>query len=182
MQPSVTFDSKNEKYVLTLWREKVVVHEFKSFSVTINDTGDSVINGYSSVIIGIYDAETMDPKHMAQMDAPAIDGQFYCICAVPFQGEDLLIQLSKEEFDVLDPIMHDIDEERYEAQEYEFTRTTLKDMAKNPSEYGPGMRALAGLGCPVCGEALSGSVYRPHCSECTWDSDAAYREHPLDHE
>lgn len=32
--------------------------------------------------------------------------------------------------------------------------------------------ALRNSECPQCSSALAGSVYRPRCSECPWDSDA----------
>ena len=101
----------------------------------------------------------------------------------PYEGEDILILLSKDEYDRLDPMIEDIQQQNYERYECEFTRTTIKDMAKNPTEYGPEMRARIMMSsCPDCGEGLAGSVYRPRCSDCDCDSDAAYREHPLDHE
>ena len=89
-------------------------------------------------------------------------------------------------------MMCEIAEERYESQEYEFTRTTLKDMAKNPAKYGPEQLARAMVSCPACDAPLEGSVYRPRCSSCTWDSEGTnsegtnsedeYGVHPLDHE
>lgn len=159
MLPTVAFDDPSGTYTFTLWRDaKEVVHELKGLAVGLEVIPDDD-----------YD-KTKNVKHY--------------IYVRPYEGEDILILLSKDEYDVLDPIMYEIEDDIYHKfYECEFTRTTIKDMAKNPTEYGPEMRARIMMSsCPICGDALAGSVYRPHCSECAWDSDAAYREHPLDHE
>jgi hypothetical protein len=160
MLPTVSFDDVSGTYIFTLWRDgKKVIHELKGLNVYLEVIPDD-------------DYETTgNVKHY--------------IYVRPYEGEDILISLSKDEYDVLDPILLEIEEERYESQSYEFTRSTIKDMAKNPTDYPPGMRARAMVSCPVCDGALVGSVYRPHCESCSWDSNDghnAYREHPLDHE
>lgn len=157
MLPTVAFDDPSGTYTFTLWRDaKEVVHELKGLAVGLEVIPD---DDYE---------KTKNVKHY--------------IYARPYEGEDILILLSKDEYDRLDPMIMEIEEENFDRYEYEFTRTTLKDMDKNPTDYPPEMRARAMVSCPVCGDALAGSVYRPHCSECAWDSDAAFREHPLDHE
>ena len=167
MLPTLSYE--NNTYTFTLWRDgKEVVHKFGDFSVTINEKHETIINGVSSVQI--------------HTSPEACDGNFYYIYIEPFQGENIRILLSKEEFDILDPILIDIEEEKFERYEHEFTRTTLKNMDKNPSEYGPEQLTRAMVSCPICGDVLAGSVYRPHCPECDWDLDAAFREHPLNHE
>ena len=159
MLPTVTFDDPSGTYTFTLWRDdKEVTHELKGLSVYLEVIPDDD-----------YD-KTKNVKHY--------------IYVRPYDGEDILISLSKEEYDVLDPMIMEIEDENFDRYEYEFTRTTLKDMAKNPTEYGPEQRARAMVSCPVCGEGLSGSFYSPRCSECASDSEDhnPYREHPLDHE
>jgi hypothetical protein len=165
MLPTVTFDAnKNDTYTFTLWRDgKKVVHEFKGFSVTINENNENVIHGARYVLINGIDERIILPADRAKLDGPAFDGTFYYITVQPFQGEDIMIWLSKDEAAVLQPIMDDIAEEEFLKNEYEFTRTTLNDMAKNPEKYGPEQLARA----------------------MSWDesdSHDAYREHPLDHE
>jgi len=181
MLPTVTFEK--DIYTFTLWRDdKKVVHEFKKFSVTINEKHDTVIHGISSVGIHEIDERVLEPHERPKFDGPSFDGKLYYISAQPYQGDEIFIWLSKEEYEVLEPMMDAISEEEFQKYEYEFTRTTLKDMAKNPSNYGPEQLARAMVSCPDCHGALAGSVYRPHCSECAWDYHDAYREHPLDHE
>ena len=77
MLPTVHFDKETESYTFTLWRDEKVVHEFKAFSITINASNETVINGFSSVHTEIVDA-----------------GQLYRIVAQPCQGEDTIISLS----------------------------------------------------------------------------------------
>jgi hypothetical protein len=145
MLPTVCFDHEEECYTFTLWRDgKKVVHEFKGFSVSINSSNETVVNGFSSARLYILDAESAKPEEVAQIDGPAIDGQFYYICAVPFRGEDTIIWLSKEEYEILEPMSDEIEEEKFEKQEHEFTRTTLNDMQAHPENYGPEQLALAG--------------------------------------
>jgi hypothetical protein len=185
MLPTLTF--KDEIYTFTLRRNgKKVIHEFGSYPVLVKDQDKSVIHGVSFVTIGSIEERTILPAARAKIDGPAFDGILYYICAQPFQGEDIVIWLSKEESEVLQPILDDIQEEEFQKNEYQFTRTTLKDMAKNPSQYGPQQRARAMVCCPLCSGALTGIAYRPSCSKCDWDYDNdyhdAYRQHPLDHE
>lgn len=157
MLPNVTFDDPSGTYTFTLWRDnKEVIRELKGLSVYLEVIPDDD-----------YD-KTNNVKHY--------------IYVRTYDSDDILIPLSKEEYDVLDPMIMEIEEENFDRYEHEFTRTTLKDMEKNPTDYPPEMRARAMVSCPVCGDVLAGSVYRPHCPECDWDSDAAFREHPLDHE
>lgn len=160
MLPNVTFDYDSRIFTFTLLRdEKKVTHELKGMNVILEVIPDDD-----------YD-RTKNVKHY--------------IYVQPYEGEDILIWLSKEEYDVLDPIMFEIEEDIYHNfYECEFTSKTYKDMAKNPTEYGPEQLARAMMCCPDCGNDLSGSIYRPRCSDCDWNSDShnAYREHPLDHE
>jgi hypothetical protein len=180
MLPTLTFDAnKNDTYTFTLWRDdKKVVHEFCGFSVSINEKHETVIHGASSVQIHMAPEASFDAVDLAKINGPSCDGNFYYIYIEPCQGEGIMIWLSKEEFDILEPILIDIEETRYENQEYEFTRTTLRDMDEHPEKYGPEQRARAMVSCPVCDGALVGSVYRPHCESCSWDSNDAYKEHP----
>jgi len=170
MLPTVTIDTEGA-YTFTLMREgKEVIHTFKSFSITVNEKYETVINGVSSVWVHVIDEDSMKPEERKKINGPAFEGQLYYIRAQPCQGEDILIWLSKEEFDILEPMMDDIAEEKFQRHEYEFTRTTLK----NPTDYM--------VSCPLCNAGLAGSVYRPRCESCDWDSADAYRQHPLDHE
>jgi len=187
MLPTVTFNDDNEIYKFTLLRDnKKQVHQFKRFSVSVNDSNDTVIHGISSVGIYEIDESVLEPHERPKFDGPAFDGKLYYISAQPFEGDEIFIWLSKEEFQILQPMLDDIEEEKFQKLEYQFTRTTLKDMAKNPSNYGPQQRARAMVCCPVCQGALVGLVYSPHCGSCDWDSQDdshnAYRQHPLDHE
>ena len=148
MLPTLTFDkSKNDTYTITLWRDgKEVVHQFKGFSVSINDSYESVISGASSITLHVADEVSLLPSDRAQIDGPAFDGLVYYIWVTPFQGHDILIWLSKEEHEILEPILAEIkDTIYYERYEYEFTRTTLKDMQLNPQNYGPEQLRRAGI-------------------------------------
>ena len=186
MLPTITFDyNKNKTYTFTLWRDgKKVVHEFQGFSVTINEENETIIHGFSSVGIHGIDERIILPTDRVKLNGPAFDGVLYYICAQTFKGEDSMIWLSKEEADVLQPMLDEIEEARfYNEHEIEFTRTTINDCMKNPQNYGPEMRARIMMSsCPECDKGLAGSVYRPRCESCSWDSNDAYREHPLDHE
>jgi hypothetical protein len=138
MLPTVSFDDPSGTYTFTLWRDdKEVIHTLRGLAVYLEVIPDD-------------DYETTgNVKHY--------------IYVRPYQGEDIQISLSNDEFDVLEPMMDEIEEENFERYEYEFTRTTLRDMHEHPEKYGPEMRARAMI----------------------WDeSDTpeAYREHPLDHE
>jgi len=138
MLPNVTFDYDSRIFTFTLWRnEKEVIHELKGANVFVDSMPDKAKD----------------------------DGNSYFIYVQPYQGEDFEISLSKDEFDILDPIMFGIEEDIYhDSYECEFTRTTLKDMEKNPTNYGPEQRARAMI------------------SDQDDDYHDAYREHPLDHE
>lgn len=155
MLPTLTFDeSKNDTYTFTLWRDgKEVVHQFKGFSVTLNESYESVIHGASSITLHYADKSTLTPSEISQINgsvyAPvneSVDGLVYYIWVTPFQGDDVLIWLSKEEFETLDPILNEIKENLYyERYECEFTRTTLKDMQLHPEKYGPEQLRRAGI-------------------------------------
>ena len=163
MLPSLTYEK--EAYIFTLMRNgNKQVYKFG--------------HGISSVGVYVIDESVLKPEERAKFVGPTIDGKLYYISAKPFEGEEIFIWLSKEEFEILEPILDDIEEEDFEKYEYEFTRTTLNNMAKNTSAYGP----TAFVSCPLCRAGLAGSVYRPHCSECDWDYEDAYRQVPLDHE
>ena len=173
MLPTVTFDSnKNDTFTFTLWRDgKQVVHEFKGFSVTINEKLETVIHGFSLVRVHGMDERITLPEERAKIDGPSDGGTFYYIYAQPFQGDYTMIWLTKQEAEHLLPMMDAIENSRPWSQRSK-------------------------CDCPVCGEALAGSVYRPHCSACKWDSevfeddyesedddgDKAYGEYPRDHE
>ena len=164
--------------------------------MTINASYETVVHGASTVGIHGNDERIILPADRAKIEGPAFEGVLYYICVEPFQGEDILIWLSKEEFDILDPMLMEIEEERYQKSfEYDYTRKTMKEFVTNPEKYGPEQRASAMVSCPACGGSLAGSVYRPRCDSCPWDSEEvdhyesedddchdAYREHPLDHE
>jgi hypothetical protein len=183
MLPTVTFDAnKNDTYTFTLWRDgKKVVHEFKGFSVSINRAYETVIHGASSVGIHGVDENICTPEDRAKIEGPAFEGVFYYICAQPFQGECSMIWLTKEEFEVLDPILNDIQEELYQKSfEYDYKSKTMKEIGTKSEDNGSEQGFLNA--CPACGGAFVGSVYRPHCESCSWDSNDAYKEHPLDHE
>lgn len=145
MHPTISYDSEGNKgYTFTLWRdEKQVVHEFKGFSVTLDENHETIVNGFSSVSIhGIHES-IMLPEDLNRIGGPACDGVFYYIYAVSFGTEDRMIWLSKEEYDILLPILHDIQDERYyNEHEISFTSTTINDCIKNPENYGPEQRAL----------------------------------------
>jgi hypothetical protein len=142
MLPTITFDEDNG-YTFTLWRDgKKILHEFKGFSVTIDEKHETIVNGFSSVAIHSVNEDIWTPEDHARIGGPACDGVFYYIYAVPYSGEDIMIWLSKEEFNILTPVLDDIKEERYYNEfECEFTRTTINDCIKNPENYGPEQRA-----------------------------------------
>jgi len=148
MLPTVSFDDPSGTYTFTLWRDgKKVIHKTMGF------------------FVGLYaEAETnISHSERAKIDGPAVDGYLYYICTEGFDGEETFIWVTKNEFELLEDMVDQIREGLYEAEEYEFTRTTLRDMHEHPEKYGPEQRAR----------------------DMIWDeSDApeAYREHPLDHE
>lgn len=119
MLPNVTFDYESGTYNFTLWRDgKEVVHKLKGLIV------------YLEVIPDDDYEKTRNVKHY--------------IYVKKYDSEEILISLSKDEYDVLEPMIEDIEDE-------------IKDMARNS--------------CPECGGSLTGSVYRPQCDSCTWDSN-----------
>jgi hypothetical protein len=142
MLPTVIFNEDNG-YTFTLWRDgNKIVHEFKKFSVTIDENHETIINGFSSVAIHGIHEQVILPEDHTRIGGPPCDGVFYYICAVPYSGEDLMVWLSKEEYDILLPTLHDIQDERYyKDYECEFTSTTINDCIKNPQNYGPEQRA-----------------------------------------
>ena len=152
MLPNVTFDYDSRIFTFTLWRnEKEVIHELKGTNVFVDVMPDKAKD----------------------------DGNSYFIYVQPYQGEDFEISLSKDEFDILDPIMFGIEEDIYhDFYECEFTRTTLKDMEKNPTKYGPEQLARAGI--PVNSHQSDEDDYEYDGYHS--DTHDAYREHPLDHE
>jgi hypothetical protein len=157
MSSTVTFHEK--VYTFTLWRDdKKVVHEFKNVST-----------------LGIHgvDERIALPEDRAKIDGPSCEGVFYYIYAEHYDGEYSMMWLSKDEADVLTPMLDAIKDDRYYKDfECEFTRATINDCIKNPANYGPEMRArIMMASCPKCHEGLAGSVYRPRCSVCPWDSD-----------
>jgi len=137
-------------YTFTLWRDgKKVVHTLKGFCVGVHSEPE----------------DGLQPSLRAKVDGPSFDGILYYIWVEEFNGDENFIWISKNEFELLDAILIEITEDLYESQSYEFTRTTLNDMAKNPTKYGPEQLARAMM----------------------WIDDEsdihdAYREHPLDHE
>lgn len=115
MLPTVTFDAnKNDTYTFTLWRDgKKVVHEFKGFSVTINEKVETVIHGFSFVTIHGIDERIILPEERAKIDGPASDGTLYYIYAEPFQGDCRMIWLTKQEAELLLPMMDTIEEDKF---------------------------------------------------------------------
>lgn len=107
---NVMFDEDNQKYTFTLWRDhQKIVHEFEGFSVMINEFFETIINGVSSVKLHIIPESILEPEQREKIDGPAFNGDLYYICAKPFYGDDILIWLSKEEFDILQPMMNTIE-------------------------------------------------------------------------
>ena len=89
MLPTVTFDNDSGTYTFTLWREnKQVVHELKGLTV------------YLEVIPDDDYEQTRNVKHY--------------IYVQPYEGEEILISLSKGEYDVLDPMLMDIEDAIYQ--------------------------------------------------------------------
>ncbi len=104
MLPTVIFDNSDYTYIFTLLRDgKKVVHEFKG-SVVIDNKAEDLIK----------------PADRAKIDGPAFDGKFYYICFQQNQDDYDLIWLSKEEFDILDPMLDEIEDDIYERYEYKF--------------------------------------------------------------
>jgi hypothetical protein len=128
MQPTISYD-KDKGYTFTLWRdEKKVVHEF-------NDTSLVEIHGVAECF--------WTPEDRARVDGPASNGFINYIYSETYGGEVSMFWISKEEADLLGPILYDIKEERYRNEfECQFTRTTINDCIKNPENYGPQQRAI----------------------------------------
>jgi len=126
MQPTISYE--DNCYTFTLYRdEKKVVYELKDASVV-------EIHGVNECF--------WTPEDRAKIDGPACNGFIYYIYAEHYNGESSMFWLSKEETDLLPPILESIKEERYYKElECEFTRTTINDCIKNPENYGPQQRA-----------------------------------------
>ena len=99
MLPTVTFDDPSGTYTFTLWRDdKQVVHELKGLAVGLDVIPDDD-----------YD-KTRNVKHY--------------IYVKTYDNEDILILLSKEEYDVLDPMIEDIEyeiQDKYDRQDSKCT-------------------------------------------------------------
>ena len=89
MLPNVTFDDPSGTYTFTLWRDnKEVIHELKGLSVYLEVIPDDD-----------YD-KTKNVK--------------YYIYVRTYDSDDILIPLSKEEYDVLDTMIMEIEEENFD--------------------------------------------------------------------
>ena len=97
MYPTVTFDDPSGTYTFTLWRDdKPVVYTLKGLAVGLEVIPDDD-----------YD-KTKNVKHY--------------IYVRPYEGDDILIPLSKDEYDVLDPMIMEIEEENFDRYEREAER------------------------------------------------------------
>jgi hypothetical protein len=84
MLPTVTFDDDSGTFTFTLWRDdKQVVHELKGLAV------------YLEVIPDDYEI-TKNVKHY--------------IYVKTYDSEEILILLTKDEYDVLEPMIEDIED------------------------------------------------------------------------
>jgi hypothetical protein len=91
MQPTVSHE--NNTYTFRLWREgKEVVHTFKDSFVTL------YMGNEKSIPI----------NQLARMNGPSYDGWTYYISAQPHEGDEVVVWLSKEEFDILQPIEYSL--------------------------------------------------------------------------
>jgi hypothetical protein len=127
MQPTISYE-QDKGYTFTLWRdEKKVVYE-------LNDASLVEIHGVAEVF--------WTSEDRAKVDGPASNGFIHYIYSEKYSGEVSMVWLSKEEADILGPILYDIKEERYYNElECEFTSTTINDCIKKPENYGPEQRA-----------------------------------------
>lgn len=89
MLPTVTFDDPSGTYTFTLWRDKKkIVHDLKGLFVGLDVIPD---DDYE---------ETKNVTH--------------CIYVKTYGNEEILIPLSEEEYDVLDPMVMDIEEKMHD--------------------------------------------------------------------
>jgi len=90
MLPSVTFDNESGTYIFTLWRDdKKVVHELKGLAV------------YLEVIPDDYE-KASNVKHY--------------IYVKTYDSEEILMLLSKDEYDLLEPMIEGIEDALHERQ------------------------------------------------------------------
>jgi hypothetical protein len=89
MLPNLSFDDESGTYTFALWRDdKKVVHELKGLLVCLDIIPD---DDY---------AKTRNVKHY--------------IYVKTYDCEDVLISLSKDEYDLLDPMIEDIEDKMHE--------------------------------------------------------------------
>jgi len=97
MYPTVTFDDKSGTYSFALWRDdKEVIHKLRGLAVYLEVIADD-------------DYETTgNVKHY--------------IYVKTYENEDMLISLTEDEYDLLDPMITDIEEENLDRYEREAER------------------------------------------------------------
>jgi len=89
MQPTLTFE--NNTYIFTLFHEdKKIIHEFKD----------------CFVLVSVGNEKSIPASHLAKILGPSYDGWFYHIYVQSREGEEMFIWLSKEEFEILEPICY----------------------------------------------------------------------------
>jgi len=90
MQPSLTYE--NDTYTFTLWRDEKVIHTFKDSFVT--------------VCMG--NEKSIPASQLKSMNGPSYDGWTYYISAQPREGDEVVVWLTKEEFEILQPIEYSL--------------------------------------------------------------------------
>ena len=90
MQPTLTYE--NDTHTFTLWRDEKVVHTFKDSFVTVYMGNE----------------KSIPASQLKSMNGPSYDGWTYYISAMPREGDEVVVWLTKEEFEILQPIEYSL--------------------------------------------------------------------------
>ena len=96
MSPTVTFEE--DSYIFTLVREdKEVVYKINA----------------SHAFTCARNEKDMNPSERAKIDGPAFNGILYYVHAWYDENKESFTWLSKEEYDIIDPVLTDINDDLY---------------------------------------------------------------------
>jgi hypothetical protein len=87
-----TLTHENDTYTFTLWRDEKVVHTFKDSFVTVYMGNE----------------KSIPASQLKSMNGPSYDGWTYYISALPREGDEVVVWLTKEEFHILQPIEYSL--------------------------------------------------------------------------
>lgn len=91
MQPTLTHE--NETYTFTLWRNnEKVIYIFKDSFVTLYKGNE----------------KSIPASQLKSMNGRSYDGWTYFISVQPWEGDEVVVWLTKEEFEILQPIEYSL--------------------------------------------------------------------------